>query len=307
MTPLQNALAGYLALRRTLGFKLARSGLWLPNFVEKLEKSGATHIQAKFAVSWAMDFNTPLAKSWTQRLSMVRSFAKYMHARDSQHELVPIELSPPNKPSRIIPYLYTDADVCLLMNKARQIFPKFKGDSLATLIGLLAATGMRVGEAISLERSDINQQKNILLIRNTKFGKTRQIPIDPSVSEALYYYAKKRDQLITPKTNFFFLSMTGTQLFYQNVHTNFRVLIRKTDLNKIKPHHPRIHDLRHSFAIKTLNTWYKTGRDTGPMLPALSTYLGHCSPESTYWYLQATPELLQQACLRLEKANGGQP
>lgn len=308
MTSLQKFLNDYLALRRALGFKLVREGMLLPNFIQKLEQSGATHIVTKFAVNWAMGPKNPPPIFWSNRLNMVAKFAHYLHARDPRHEIPSTKIAPPVHRQHLVPYIYSDNDVCALMSAARNTLKEPIGETHATLIGLIAATGMRVGEVIALDRSDFNEQQGLLLIRQTKFGKTRQIPLHPSVATSLSSYAKKRNQLIPrSKNQAFFLSTVGTRLIYQNVHRNFRKLLPAATLDKIKPQSPRIHDLRHTFAIKTLNSWYRADLDIGPLLPALSTYLGHISPSSTYWYLHATPELLQLACQRLEKSKEGQP
>lgn len=306
MSSLQGSLKNYLTLRRSLGFKLTRPGMWLPEFVRFVEQTGSSVITSKLALQWAMGTKNPPPESWPNRLRMVRKFAQYLHAHDSRHEIPSPDLAPRVHKQRMEPYVYTDTDVQKLMAAARKIRHPLKGETYATLIGLLAATGMRVGEAIALKRSDFDATRGVLTIRNTKFNKSRYVPLHRSATQALRAYSEKRDQAIPrPRSTTFFISTAGTRLIYLNFHFHFLKILRDVGLNEVKPQRPRIHDLRHSFAIKTLTRWYRAGLDPNPMLPALSTYLGHVSPSSTYWYLSAKQELLQQARRRLEKSQGG--
>jgi integrase len=184
---------------------------------------------------------------------------------------------------------------------------KLKRATYSTMIGLLASTGMRVGEVLALNRSDFNAEQGLLLIRCTKFGKTRQIPLHQSTIEALCRFEKERDRLAPYPSECFFVSGTGKRVMYSAFHNRFHHWVCELGLRKgNQAPGPRLHDLRHSFAVKTLVDWYRAGLDVDPKLPALSTYLGHVSPSCTYWYLSATPELLAQACRRLEKIPGGQ-
>ncbi|MEI8341953.1 MAG: tyrosine-type recombinase/integrase [Verrucomicrobiota bacterium] len=306
MTLLKKSLNDYLALRRALGFKLVREGMWLPTLVRAIEQSGDAWVTTKVALRWAKGPKTPPPLSWSKRLCMARKFSQYLHARDSRHEILLNEYVPVMRSKRFEPYIYKDADVMALMNAARKICTRFNGETYSTLIGLLAATGMRVGEAIRLDRSDFDFIQGVLQIRHTKFGKSRQIPLHPSTIKALREYAKKRDRAVLhPSCPALFPSTVGTRLTHANLHFVFLKMVRAVDLDYAKPQRPRIHDLRHTFAIKTLTSWYQAGLDTGPRIPALSTYLGHVSPSSTYAYLHATPELLQQARMRLEQSQKG--
>lgn len=305
MSLLQRSLQDYLTLRRSLGFKLVREGMWLPGFVRLVEQAGSSRITTALAMRWAMGPKNLPPPSWPRRLTMVRKFAQYLHARDPRHEIPSPELAPRMRASRFEPYVFRDADVTALMTAAPRICTPFKAETYSTMIGLLAATGMRVGEVISLDRGDFDARQGLLRIRKTKFGKSRLVPLHPSTTQALEAYARKRDRAIPrPTSPAFFPSTTGTRLIHFNFHVGFRKMLRIAGLDQAKPQRPRIHDLRHTFAIQTLTSWYRAGLDTGPRLPALSTYLGHVSPSSTYSYLRATPELLQQARRRLEKPQG---
>lgn len=306
MSFLSKSLQEYLTLRRSLGYKLVREGMWLPGLVRFVEKAGSSHITQALAVSWAMGRKNPPSPSWSRRLRMARKFTQYLHALDPRTEIPLLELAPPERRSRFEPYIYRDEDVIALMGAARKICTPFKGETYSTMIGLLASTGLRVGEVIRLDRADFDARQGLLQIRHTKFGKSRLVPLHTSTTQALQEYAGKRDRAIPrPAIPAFFPSTQGTRLIHVNFHVRFLKMVRLIGLDHAKPQRPRIHDLRHTFAIQTLTSWYRAGLDTGPRLPALSTYLGHVSPSSTYTYLRATPELLQQARRRLEKTKGG--
>ena len=172
-----------------------------------------------------------------------------------------------------------------------------------TLIGLLAATGLRIGEAIRLDRADINWADAVLTIRESKFGKTRMVPVLDSTLTSLERYARTRDRLCPQATTAcFFASTTGTRLIYACAGRMFRRLRDRAGVGAGADHPPRIHDLRHTFAVATLLGWYRAGEDVEARLPILSTYLGHRDPRSTYWYLSAAPELLALAADRLEQS-----
>jgi len=175
-----------------------------------------------------------------------------------------------------------------------------------TLIGLLAVTGLRVGEAIRLDRCDLDLTHELLVVRDSKFGKSREVPLHPSTVRALRDYRRLRDRLQpTPSTPALFISPARTRLIYCNVHATFRQLRRRAGLQpRSASCRPRIHDLRHTFAIRTLLDGYQTDGDVQPRLALLSTYLGHVNPDSTYWYLSAAPELLALAGQRLERHLG---
>lgn len=306
MSELRHTIDDYLQIRRSLGFKLEPEGRLLPDFVSFLEQHGASHITAEIALQWATAPCNATIQWWTHRLSIVRQFARFASAIDSDHEVPARDLLPQHKPKKLIPYVYGDDDVKCLIRQAEQL-SGLKAKTYATLIGLLYTTGMRVGEAISLNRADINWQQGVLTIRHAKFNKSRELPLHPSTTAVLRQYADVRDSNVCPRGPGFLLSLAGTRLHYKNVHETFLRLVRDTYLNNQQPHRPRIHDLRHTFAIKTLVRWYQDGLDVEPLLPTLSTYLGHVSPSSTYWYLSATSELMEKAAQRLDQSLGVLP
>lgn len=304
MSALHDALLEYLQLRRALGYKLEREGLLLPRFVSFLEQNGATFITATLAVRWAMEPARASSRWWAVRLGEVRVFARYMAARDPRTEVPAPELLPALRSRRLTPYVYTDAEVQALMRAART-FDGVKAATYATLIGLIAVTGMRVGEVIALDRTDIDWHPQFLIVRAGKFGKSREVALHPTTLKALHAYERARDRAMPrPRSPALLLSLAGTRLLYKNVQRGFNHLLHRADLPQRLSRRPRLHDLRHAFAIKTLVRWYAEGLDVQARLPLLSTYLGHVHPSQTYWYLTATPELMRLAERRSRRALG---
>ena len=306
MSTLHRTLEDYLRLRRTLGFKLEREGDLLPQFLSLLEGHESPYITASLAVQWAFASPSGSVKRARSRLRMVRGFAKYLAALDARHEVPSPELLPATQSPRPTPYIYTDAEICALI-EATQTLHGLKAATYATLLGLLAATGMRVGEAIALNRDDLDAQRTILTVQQGKFGKARELALHRTSVEALHDYASVRDRALTHQHSpAFLLSLAGTRLEYKNVHHCFLRLLCAAGLNRRNPR-PRLHDLRHTFAVATLVRWYREGVNVDARLPALSTYLGHVVPSSTYWYLTATPALLELARQRAQRRLESQP
>ncbi|MGQ0834474.1 MAG: tyrosine-type recombinase/integrase, partial [Gammaproteobacteria bacterium] len=285
MSTLADAVKQYLELRRGLGYKLEREGHLLPDFVAFVERDGGSCITAERALRWATLPAQATPKWWATRLGMVRELAKYLAALDPRTEVPSAQLLPKWTPEKLTPYLYTDEEVVALM-RAAQTLHGLKGATYATLLGLLATTGMRVGEALRLDRADIDWRERVLLIRHSKFGKSRELPLHPSTVEALRNYARQRDRSLPhPRSSSFLLSLAGTRLNYKNVHFCFLRLLRRAGLADCEPRRPRLHDLRHTFALKTIADSYRAGLNVRVQLSSLSTYLGHVSPSNTYWYL----------------------
>jgi integrase len=236
----------------------------------------------------------------------VRTFARWRAAFDAATEVPPATLLP-QRSGRAEPYPYSDADIAALLERARAIRSPLRAATYETLIGLLAVTGMRVGEAISLDRGDVDLKEGALCVRHAKFAKSRLVMCHPSTAGALRGYERVRDShWPRPSTPAFFVSVAGTRLIYKNVHQCFHRLVGEAGLAPLSPRcRPRIHDLRHRFALVTLLGWYQDGTDVGPRLASLSAYLGHVRPQDTYWYLRAAPELLALAAERLERLPGG--
>jgi integrase/recombinase XerD len=202
------------------------------------------------------------------------------------------------------PFLYAEADIVDLMAAARRLRSPLRAATIETLIGLLAATGLRVGEVIRLDRGDLDLERDVLSIRTSKLGRSRQVPLHASTAAALRAYLLRRDELLTRASSpALFISTTGTRLRAGNLRTVFLELVEHAGLPARRGQRGhRIADLRHSFAVQTLLDWHLTDVDVGPRLPVLSTYLGHVSPASTYWYLSASPPLLAAAARRLDHA-----
>jgi len=310
MSNLHRILLDYVALRRSLGFKLEREGQLLPDFVAYLEKSGSQVITVPLALAWAKQSADATPYWWAARLAMVRGFARYARTIDSRTEIPPEDVLPRVR-SRHQPYIYSEADIRALMDATHRVYrlrDPFRSHTYRTLIGLLASTGMRIGEAIDLDHTDLDRDQGIITVRHGKFGKSREVPLHPSTLDALLEYARHRNQRFThPKSSAFLLSLAATRLVYQNVHLTFLRLVEWAGLANRKPRRPRIHDLRHTFAVRTLADAYRAGLDVERQVPVLSTYLGHVAPSSTYWYLSAVPELLGVAARRLEASLGDLP
>lgn len=299
--PLRDQLADYLALRRALGYRLARPEKLLTQFLDHLQQVGESRITVTAALDWARSPQGGDSNWWAYRLSAVRGFATYLHALDPQHEVPSAEVLP-HRPLRASPYLYSDADIAALISATAVLRTALRRDTVATLIGLLAVTGMRVGEAIALDRGDVNLAAQRLVVRHGKFGKTRELAVHPTTVEALRRYQRLRDRSAPlTGTSAFFVSTAGTRLLYCNVHHAFHRLVASAGLTpRSGSCRPRIHDLRHSFAVAAMLDAYAAGQDGQIRLTLLSTWLGHVHPGSTYWYLSASPELMAVAGQRLD-------
>lgn len=302
MSALQTALAEYLAVRRALGFKLHNTGATLHQFVQFAEREGAVCITTELALRWATHPVEVHPAHWATRLSMVRRFAQYCRGTAPHTEIPPQGLLP-YRYHRKPPYMYTEQEISQLLAAAHQLqsLTGLRANTYATVLGLLAVTGMRLSEAVGLERADVDLADGSLTIRHTKFGKTRWLPLHPSTQYVLGQYAGLRDHLWPrPHTPRFFLSERGTRLTSWSVRQTFVQLSRHIGLRGATARHgPRLHDLRHSFAVRTLLTWYGAGIHVEQRLPTLAAYLGHAHVNDTYWYLSATPELLRLATQRL--------
>jgi integrase len=308
MSALRRNLEQYLALRRAVGCKLERAGRLLPDFITYLHRHRSETVTTELALRWARQPPNGDPAWWAEKLGLVRGFASYLQAIDPRTEVPPIDLLP--RPiRRLTPYLYAEQDIPRLLRAAQRLHPPLRAATYKTFFGLLAVTGMRIGEAIRLDRQDVDWTNRLLVIRGSKFGKSREVPLHDTTIDALRAYARLRDRIAPrPKSPSFFLSSVGTRLIYMCALRTFWELLRRTGIKRRSPRcRPRPHDLRHSFAVRTLLDWYRDGVDVQTRLPTLSTYLGHSDPSSTYWYLSAAPELLALAAQRLESVQGELP
>lgn len=305
VSELAEGLERYLTLRRSLGYKLERSGQVLADFVAELDNAAISHISTEVALSWAIGTTNPESSWRAQRLGYVRGFARYLHSVDPRHEVPPTGLVPRRR-GRLVPYLFSPADIEALMGAAAQLRSPFQAHTMQTLIGSLAVTGLRVGEAIRLNRTDIDFEAGIIKVRDSKGNKSRHVPISPSTRDALLSYLADWGCYF-PDAKAALTTTTGTRLRSSNLGTIFAEVVTLAGLEAAKPQGalPRLRGLRHSFAVSALVTFYDSGRDVAAMLPVLSAYMGHVSPASTYWYLSASPELLAAAARRAATNLGG--
>jgi integrase/recombinase XerD len=311
MSALRGAAADYIAIRRAVGFKLLRAEGLLVSFVDFLESERATRVTTQLALRWATLPAGATPGWWNSRLCVARGFARHMSALDPGTEVPPTGLLARLGPGscRAQPYLYSPAEVSALMAAARSIRCRFVAATCETLIGLLAVSGLRIGEALRLDTGDVDWGRGVLVIRDGKFNRSREIPLHQSALDALRAYGRLRDQRHPqPRTSSFFVTRSGRRLSYSTIREHFEHLAGKAGLQPRSARcRPRLHDFRHSFACATLEDWYRTGADVQAKLPLLSTYLGHIDPVSTYWYLSGKPELLALAASRLEASLGVLP
>ena len=238
MSELRRALDDYLAVRRALGFKLKQPGQMLVQFVDFLEQAGAVTASTELAVSWAKQPAHASPVWWSRRLLVVRGFTSYLHTLNPANEVPPRDLLP-GPSSRATPYLFTDEEVTALMAAPRALGPRFrisKYQTYATLIGLLAVTGMRVGEAIALDRNDVDLSEGVLTIRESKFGKSREVSLHATTVDALRGYARERDRM-WPRatTTSFFVSSAGTRLMHCGVQAGFARLALAAGIRRRSP------------------------------------------------------------------------
>ena len=305
MTTLRAAVQEYLTLRRRLGFKLHEAGKRLLEFATFMEQHRASYITPQLALTWAQQPSTVQPAEWARRLSMVRAFARHRSATDPRTEIPPDGLLP-YRPKRARPYLYSDDEIRGLLRAALKLPPRagLRPWTYHCLFGLLSVSGLRIGEACHLELRDIDLQAAVLTIRGAKFGKSRLVPLHASTRHVLADYLARREWCWTtrPVSPYVFVSNRGNRLDGGEIHRTFYALSRQIGLRgPSESHGPRLHDLRHRFAVTTLLRWYRSGEDAERRLPILSAYLGHVHVSDTFWYLSAWPELMREAMRRLER------
>jgi integrase len=307
MSTLREASEQYLQLRRKLGYQLRGVARLLRSFVTYAEREGAAHVTTDLALRWAQQPAGAQPATWASRPRVVRRFAVWLSASDP-HTQVPAAGLLPWRYRRKRPYIYSDAEIEGLVGAAGRIpsAAGLKGRTFATVFGLLAVTGMRASEALALDREDVDLEEGVLRVRRTKFGKSRLVAVHDSTRQALADYANQRDRVVhRPATPAFFLSERGGRVTESAARNNFAKVSREVGLraattNGRRGHGPRLHDLRHRFAVRTLLGWYRAGIDVEREMPKLTTYLGHVHVNVTYWYVEAVPELLELAARRLE-------
>lgn len=307
MNTLFTALDNYLALRRGMGFKLKEHEGVLRKFIAFMYTQGAGFITTQLALSWAQQPQHTAPAHRARRLGMVRDFARYLSAYDPRTQIPPQGLLPA-QPQRAQPYIYNAEQILALIREAACLQPAtgLRPSTYSTLFGLLAVTGMRIGEIVALDRDDVDLKQAVLTIRKGKFNKTRLIPVHESTQRKLKAYARRRDTLLPARISAgFFVSDRGVRLNPFIVRYTFIRVSRLIGLRKVTDSHgPRLHDLRHTFAVRTLTNWHRAGINPEQRLPLLSAYLGHAKVSDTYWYLSAVPELLGAVSSRLDNLFG---
>lgn len=305
MSALHEHLAEYLRLRRALGFKLERHGQILPQLIAYLHARGASTITSELAIAWARSATGTRPRSWASRLAAARGFAAYLQTIDPATEVPPQGVFSVRY-QRPAPYLWSQADIRRLVDAAGRLEPPIKAASMQALFGLLAVTGMRVGEAVALDRRDVDLAAGVICVREqvAKHERARLLPLHETTTQALAGYARARDRLCpVPRSTTFFLGVRGNALNRTETGRAMRQITTELGL-RTETVHPRAHDLRHSFAVRCLVDCQRAGEPVDKRIAALSTYLGHVAPADTYWYLTATPELMGLAAQRLHHRFG---
>lgn len=303
---LQDAAREYLELRRALGSQLRQAGQLLTDFAARLDDAGADHLQVTAALAWATEPQGVTPYWHWYRLVAVRGFSRYLHALDCRNEIIP-QNALPHRYTRAAPYIFTAAEITALMAAAAALPRRLPAATYQALIGLLAATGIRPGEAYALDREHADLSAGTLMIARSKNGTSRQLPLHPTAATALARYASRRDELFPhPGQPSFLLSVRGTRLEAGAADEVFRGLARSAELHARSPRtRPVLKSLRHTFAVMTMIGWYQDGLDVDAQMPLLSSWMGHSGPGSTYWYISAVPELLALAAAKMTPHAGG--
>lgn len=302
MSALADAAASYLHIRRALGYRLERHGPLLAGFVAYLDEHGLTTITSEAALTWACQPPDTGPDRWSRRLGVIRGFAAYMLAIDPATQVPPSGLWPAGR--RPEPFVCTPTQIDALVDAAGEIGTPTAAATYQPIIGLLAVTGMRLGEALGLNDGDVDLAGGVLTVHSTKFGKSREVPLHPATTAMLAGYITARDQRFGQRADpAVFVSTAGRRVGPNRLREHWKKAIDRAGVSN-QGRRPRLHDLRHSFAVNTLRGWHEAGLDVQARLPLLSTYLGHLNPASTYWYLTATPDLLTAAVRRLETSTG---
>jgi integrase len=295
----------YLLERRACGYAMRVEERRLRAFAGFAdERCPGGPLTESVAVTWALSGNLPSAHTAAQRLQIVRPFARYLRRFEPRTEVPPAGLlgGPRCRPA---PHLYTPDDLCALLREARRLSGDLRPHAVATVLGLLACSGLRVSEALGLHRRDVNLDDAVLVVRETKFRKTRLVPLHATATPWLRRYAALRDsQAGSDPDRAFFLRDGGFPLRYPCLHRAFRQVRSRLGWEHGRGRSPRLHDLRHSLACRRLLLWHEHGVEVDARILDLATYLGHTSVSSTYWYLSSFPELMDIVAQRFERFAG---
>jgi integrase/recombinase XerD len=298
----------YLSIRRRLGADLSTEERILRRFTNFADKDGAEYVDTRLIMRWLESL--PAASPGTRgaRFRAARQFALWLHGMDSRHEVPPQGLVPAHV-QRVHPHIYSDAEILAIVEHAKTLPSVYgmRGLTCSTLFGLIAVTGLRINEALSLDQGDLDIETGVLRVRFGKLGKERLLPLDRTVVRQLERYGRERDRLLGLRSEAMFVTCDGHRLGDCGARYNFALVcqqigLRQRQSQKRHGRGPRIHDLRHTFAVRTMLNWYRSGHDVGREMIKLTTWLGHASPANTYWYLEAVPELLELASARIMSA-----
>lgn len=295
---LMQAINSYLRLRRAAGFKLRDTEALLKEFACFARERGEIHIKVDTALAWAG--RTSSLRQRARRLSTLILFARYIRAEDGEHQVPPAGVFAHHPRSRRLPHIFSPAQIAQILAEAKRLRPtgSLRPHTYHTLFGLLAACGLRISEALALHIDDIRPDG--LYIRETKFRKSRLVPLHPTTARQLALYLHRRQQLAGAETRVF-VSLRGKPLHYATVIETFLFLLRKLGLRPGPGEPgPRLHDLRHTFAVRVLESSPDGRTRIAKHMLALSTYLGHAHITDTYWYLQTTPHLMTDIADRCE-------
>jgi integrase/recombinase XerD len=307
VSTLSKELDRYLTIRRSLGYGLGTTERNLRKFVAFAESENAEYIGTALFLRWQEAFGSANVQTWARRLGMVRLFAQWLHCLDARHDVPPEGLIP-GRYRRKRPYIYSDEEICRIVEAAAEL-PSINGIralTISTLFGLIAVTGLRISEALSLDVADVDLDTGVLTLRRGKLGKARLLPVSDSTTVRLAEYAGERDRLLGAPSKAFFVSDRGERVTDCGARYNFATVCQSIGMRSAQKFNrhgrgPRIHDLRHTFAVRTLLNWYRTDKDPTREMIKLTTYLGHTTPAHTYWYIEAVPELLELASRRLDE------
>jgi integrase/recombinase XerD len=308
MATLTAALERYLAVRRAFGFDLSTAERVLRKFTALADAEGAEHVTVELFLRWKAQYGHADNNTWSARLGMVRGFATWLQGLDPQTEVPPTGLIA-GKLRRSKPYIYSDEQIAAIVAEAARLPSAYglRGWTCATLFGLIATTGLRINEALALDARHVDLDQSVLTIERSKNGRSRVVPLADSTTARLLAYRHERDRLLGTEHRAFFLFESGRRPSDCSARYNFAQVCQRLGLRdpqRFNRHGrgPRIQDLRHSLAVKTIIDWYRCGLDPDREMPKLSAYLGHSKPEHTYWYIEAVPELLELAAERAERA-----
>ena len=308
---LSHELDRYLSIRRSLGYDLREDERVLRRFVAFADSEGVTHITTDLCLRWQGTFGSVKRQTCGGRFIMVRLFGQWLHGLDDRHEVPPRGLvpTPTRRPS---PYIYSEAEIATVINEAAKLPSIYgmRGLTYSTLFGLIAVTGLRISEAVGLNTVDLNLDDGVLHIRCGKLGKQRLLPLAASVVDRLHAYTTERNRLLGATPVPLFVKCGGERIGVDGAQYNFAQICQRIGLRDPQRHFrsgrgPRIHDLRHTFAARTMIEWYRSGKDPAREMIKLSTWLGHAKPDHTYWYIEAVPELLELASARFAGVTNG--